>query len=81
MEDLDIFKKEETTQGEYIYKQINGVCLYIIADKNDIYCRLEDLELEYDKKIIKDNIDIDKAIYWFRIYYMNKIINNKNNEK
>lgn len=68
--ELDIFKEENTSRGDYIYKQMNGVCLYVVLDEKGITMRLEDIDLDYKDKVISNNSSLEK----FRIYYLNKMI-------
>lgn len=70
--ELDIFKEENTSRGDYIYKQMNGVCLYVVLDEKGITMRLEDVDLDYKDKIISNNSSLEE----FRIYYLNKMIEN-----
>lgn len=68
--ELDIFKEEHTSYGDYIYKQMNGVCLYVVLDEKGITMRLEDIDLDYKNKIVSNNSSLEE----FRMYYLNKMI-------
>lgn len=66
-------EKEVTTKGKYIYKQFGKVCLYIIANGNIVYYRLEDLGKEYGSIIIENDIvDFNEALNCFYKYCLHK---------
>lgn len=68
--ELEIFEKEKTSRGDYIYKQMNNVHLYAVLEKDGITFRLEDMDKDYDEKVISHN----SSLIDFRIYYMNKML-------